>query len=509
MKVLLIRPFYHLEKISCPTYIIEPLGLEYLASVIRNSHDVEIFDCIGEYWNKYKPIPSNPSLLHFGASVNDVETKLKAFNPDLVGISSLFFTQGSCAHLIANVVKGIDKSIITVIGGGHPSGYPKSVLRENRNLDIVVFGEGEETFKELLDANAQNLENIKGITYRKKDKIVKNESRSPIRNLDSIPFPSRDLVPYRNYSKMYNNTRKSVIIRTLNWMFTGTLFVDDVYYKCVNRVRRRFYPSSIRLPAGNIITSRGCPFRCYFCAVHSVWGNKYRMRSVKNVLDEITLLHEKYKVKHISIQDDNFTLSKKRAIKICKGVVEREFDLTFNAPSGVYVPSLDQELLLWMKKAGFYELWFGVESGNQTILDNVINKKLILSQVKEVAKICKKVGIRTGGYFMIGVPGETKENMKDTIRFAATSNLDMARLYVCQPFPGSRLYEDCRNFGFLTDDFEHGKLKIFSDVSYIKTKEFSPTDVAEIVNEGRANLLQSGKLERFWKQEYFRNKDKN
>jgi len=494
--VLLIRPPFYMHKKECPTYVQEPLGLEYLASIIRNDHEVRIFDCIGEYWTNYEEVPSNPQLLHFGASWNEVKRKVRLFSPDIVGISSCFFTQATPAHYIAHIVKEVDPSIAIVIGGGHPSSYPYNVLKENKDIDIVVYGEGEETLKELVDSELQELENIAGTAYRRQDKVITNPPRSPIQNLDDVPFPSRDLVPYKNYSIMYNNTRGiPSSLRVLNQILTSIPFIDDPYLRHASDIRSRIHPSSIRLPYGTIITSRGCPFQCYFCAVQSVWGQKYRMRSAENVLDEIELLCEKYKIRHLDIHDDNFTLSKKRTIEICKGIIERNFDLTLRASSGVYLPSLDKEVLFLMKKAGFYELWFGVESGNQEILNKVIKKSLKLSQVLNIVKICRKIGIRSGGYLMVGVPGETIQTMTDTIQFAKMSGLDMVRLYVCQPYPGSCLYKDCIEKGLLTEDFIPENVKLFSDRSFIKTEDFSPTDVTRIVNEGRKILLKDGKLE--------------
>jgi radical SAM superfamily enzyme YgiQ (UPF0313 family) len=219
------------------------------------------------------------------------------------------------------------------------------------------------------------------------------------------------------------------------------------------------------------------------------------MHSAENVLDEITLLYEKYKVRHFGIVDDNFNISKKRTIDICKGVIERGLDVTFRADSGVYLSTLDEDTLSIMKRAGFNELYFGIESGNQRILNTVINKKIDLNQVREVARLCKKLGILSGGFFMVGVPGESKETMEETIKFASDSELDRMRLYTCQPFPGSKLYDDCQANGYLPDDFDISKALIFESEAYIQTKDFSPEDVTEIAEKGRALLRKQKKLD--------------
>lgn len=491
MKVLLVRPFYHIDWYDWPYYLIEPLGIEYLASMIRDEHEVKILDCIGEYWDKHYPMNNN-SMMHIGASFKETKRRIKKYSPDVVGISSIFFTQAPCAYKAADLVKEVDKDILTVIGGGHPSVYPVQTLKECNSLDFVIQGEGEITFKDLL-RNINAPEEVLGIAYRKNGKCFQNKPRPPINDLDEIPFPSRDLVPYKNYAKTAAIQFRYGILRETARRLVNISGIDRAYYRLYNTILHRLH-KRIRLPAGSIISSRGCPLDCYFCAIHNVWGKKYRMRSAENVLEEMTLLHEKYRVNHISIQDDNFTVSKKRTVEICKGVIDRGLDITLNTPSGVYVSSLDKEVLKWMKSAGFYELYFGIESGNQQILDKVIKKRLSLDKVREVIKICKEVGIKTGGFFIIGMPGETLETMEDTANFAISSGLDVARLYVCQPYPGSSVYEDCIKNNYFTKEVTLDELKVFGDRSIIKTKDFSPEDVTRIVKEGRERLRKAGRL---------------
>lgn len=491
MKVLLVRPFYHIDWYDWPYYLIEPMGIEYIASMIRDEHDVKILDCIGEYWDRHYPI-KNGSMMHIGASFKETKQRIKEYSPDVVGVSSVFFTQAPCAYKVADITKEVDKDILVVIGGGHPSAFPIRTMEECSSIDFVVHGEGEITFKELLK-NISAPEKVQGIAYRKNGRCFQNEPRPPIENLDEIPFPSRDMVPYKNYAKMAAIQLRYGILRETARCLVNIRGIDRAYYGLYNTILHRLH-KRIRLPAGSIISSRGCPLNCYFCAIHNVWGKKYRIRSAENVLEEITLLHEKYRMNHISIQDDNFTVSKKRTIEICKGIIERGLDITLNTPSGVYLPSLDKEVLEWMKKAGFYELYFGIESGNQKILDTVIKKRLNLDKVREVVRICREVGIKTGGFFVMGIPGESLETMEDTINFAISSNLDVARLYVCQPYPGSPLFEDCVKNNYFIKEITPDDLKIFGERSYIKTKDFTPENVARIIKKGREKIRKLGRL---------------
>lgn len=494
MKVLLINPFSVVSKSSMPYLPHESLALEYLASVVSTDHEVRILDCIGEFYGAYEPLSKN--MFHVGASLDEIRTIITSWQPDLVGVTSPFVTQIPSAYSIINLVKEIDKEIITVIGGCTVSCYPIQTLEKNQDIDIAVVGEGELTFKELLDREAGSLDKIDGIVYRNKNQIIKNNNRKLIENLDKIPFPRRDLVPFAIYSEGIQKVRG--IKRLINFV----KFRDNktkILLKKIHQLLRKHESFLTRLPRygarAQIITSRGCPFNCYYCAIHNVWNRSYRMRSAENVLDEITLLNEKYKVRHFGIVDDNFNISKKRTIAICRGVIERGLEITFRADSGVYLSTLDEETLSLMKRAGFHELYFGIESGNQKILNNIINKKINLDQVKEVTKLCRKLGIISGGFFMVGVPGETKETMEETIKFALDSDLDRIRIYTCQPFPGSKLYEDCQKEGWIADNFDVSRALIFDSKAYIQTNEFSPKDVTEIAKKGRAILRKQKRLD--------------
>jgi anaerobic magnesium-protoporphyrin IX monomethyl ester cyclase len=495
MKVMLINPFCIVPRSWMPYAPQEPLALEYLAAVASPDHDVRILDCRAEYQGKYKALPGN--MFHVGATVEQVRAAIAGWQPDLVGVTAPFTTQIRAAHTVLKTAKDVDRQIITVVGGCSISCYPTRSLEENPSIDIAVTGEGELTFRELLDRAGGGLDEIDGIVYRKGERIIANRPRGSIDDLDEIPFPRRDLVPFEHYSS------SSAGIHKLRALLNALRFRDDkaraVIRKIIKLLRRRDPGRGWHLPsygrAASVVTSRGCPFNCYFCAVRNVWGNTYRMRSPENVLDELTLLYKEYGVRHFGIVDDNFNISKKRTLAICQGVIDRGLDVTFRADSGLYLSNLDEETLSLMKRAGFHELYFGIESGNEWVLQNVIDKKVDLAKVREVAQLCKEVGIVSGGYFMVGVPGETRDTMEETVRFAVDSGLDRIRLYTCQPFPGSRLYEDCEREGWIPGDFDASKGLIFDTKAYIETNDFSPEDVTLTAEKGRATLRQQRRLD--------------
>jgi anaerobic magnesium-protoporphyrin IX monomethyl ester cyclase len=493
LKALLINPF---SVTPLDEYTIlsarEPLSLEYLAAAAGN-HDVTILDCKGSYLGKFEI--SADCMIHIGASLRQIKNKLKDLKPDLVGASSLFDTQINSVYSIFNLVKSVDKDIITVIGGSAASCYPKESLDQNENIDIAVFGEGECTFRELLDKECTNLESIDGIVYRDNGKIVQNSPRDLIKDLDSLPFPRRDLVPFENYSKQWTTYSQALLcMKTRGLKYVLGRAASRAFGKGESLDKSQS-PSRSPVIEAKIQTSRGCPNNCYFCAVRNVWGERqYRMRSAENVLAEMNILYNKYNVRHFGIIDDNFNVSKKRTIAICKGIVESGWDVSLYVDSGLYFRSTDEEVLTWMKKAGFHQLFFAIESGNESVGKNIIGKEIQLSRVKDLTKICKDLGLPSGGCFMVGVPGETKETMAETVKFAIESDFDEVRLYICQPFRGSKVYEDAKKNGWLTKDFDPSKSWMRENSGYLKTPEFSPEDVHRIAENAKEILRQQNRL---------------
>ena len=468
----------------------EPLSLEYLATVVASSHEVRILDCKGSFPGSFKILPKG--MVHIGASLKQIKNEITESNPDLIGVTSPFDTQVNSVYSIFDLIKSINKDIITVIGGCSASCYPIETLSANKNIDIVVFGEGEHTFLELLDKECMDLKSIDGIAYRENRRIIQNNPRSLIKDLDSLPFPRRDLVPFENYNKPWKTSSQAIFfLKTKGLKYVLSRAISKAFGLETSRKNVR----SVRRIEAKILTSRGCPNNCYFCAVKNVWGARmYRMRSAENVLREMAMLCDKYHVKHFGIVDENFAVSKKRTIAICKGVIECGLDVTLHADSGLYIASTDKEVLTWMKKAGFNELFFGVESGNEAVAKNIIGKEIKLSRVKELVKVCKDLGIKSGGFFIVGVPGETKETMSDTVKFALSSEFDRVRLFTCQPYRGSRLYEDAKKNGWLTKDFDPVKSLIFKSDSYLETPEFSPEDVRRLVESAKEILWQQNRL---------------
>jgi len=323
---------------------------------------------------------------------------------------------------LPQVVKAIDERIKVVVVGMHVSCCPQEVL-DCETIDFVIIGEGELTFLRLLEAlntDWNGLSSIKGIGFRniENDKII-NYEVNLIDNLDKIPFPAWDLLPMEEYFRV------------------------NVGRDALTKERRHI----------SIITSRGCPYDCSFCSSAAFWKKTWRKRSAENVLEEIKYLVEKYQIREISFEDDNLSLDPIRLAKICLGIIKRGFNIKWNTPNGISVKNLDRDLIRLMKKSGCERLNFGIESGDEYVLHNVI-KKISLEKVKEIICCCKDEGITTLGYFVIGMPGETLDSIERSIEFAKKLDLDEIAFLLLFLSPGTELYRVCKDKGYLKYEYK-------------------------------------------------------
>lgn len=384
MKILLIAPSQSrvYGKFSAPAFPYISLG--YLAIVLEKAgHHVKIMDIDAEK-----------------VSEQDFIKNVIEENYGLVGITTTTPTFNEAIHL-ADLVKKNSKAF-TVLGGVHVSVMPEESMKFN-SVDFIVKGEGEKTIVELADylEGRIKLESVDGVYYRQDGKILKNKDRELISNLDEIPFPARHLYKNQNYT----------------------------------------YPDTLATPAFPIITSRGCPAHCSYCATNSIFKHNFRARTPKNVVDELEFLVKEFKAKEIHIWDDNFVFIKSRVIEIKNEIKRRNLKLKFAFPDGVRIDCVDEELLTALKEMGTYSIAFGIESGNQYIL-NKINKGIRLECVEKVFRLVRKLGMEIWAFFIIGLPDEDKEKIKETITFAKNINPDVAKFHILKPYPGTKVYEE-------------------------------------------------------------------
>lgn len=380
--VLLMQPPYLTHVIS------PPIGLGYLASyLMQDGHQVELIDLNLVRHRKEEIIKA------VGES-----------QPDLVGISAMC-TSIDTVRRITEIVKTTTSRPV-VIGGAHASSLPEHTVRFS-GADFVVVGEGELTIKELVNTLAAGgrYRDIQGLGYLDEGDFRLNARRPLIEDLDSIPFPAWELIPPRAY-------RIAPILS-----------------------------SAKATPIAPILTSRGCPYACTFCAAQTIWGKGFRYRSAGSVLDEIEMLMRDFGVREIFVSDDNFNMKAAHAFEFCEEVFRRKLEFPWACPNGLRVDSITPELLDAMKKAGCHLIGLGIESGNQAILDRA-GKKLDLSIVRRVCENIDRVGIMAVGFFILGLPGETKETAEQTIAFAKSLKLKRAQFTILAPYPGCELFDD-------------------------------------------------------------------
>lgn len=403
-----------------------PLGIAYLGAAIGDICEVELLDATAEgYFNNLKV---DSRTVQYGLTYADITRRVERFAPDMVGMTCLFSHQWPVVSEIAQRVKKLDKDIVVATGGTHPNYLAKECLEKERAIDFIFTGEGESSLKEFIVAskNGKSVYDINGIAFRDggSGEVRINPAMPFIADIDSIPLPARDKLNMERYFE-------------INYPHSTTTMSEK---------------------SSPIITSRGCSAKCIFCSSSKFWGYKYRMRSPESVLDELQMLKERWGIEEVRFEDDNLSLDPDRAKAILKGMIERRLNLKWSTPNGIALWTLDDEMLELMKEAGCYALTLAFESGDQYVLDNIIKKPLNLAKVEPLVKKMKELGIMTYSYFIVGFPGETFEQMKNTERFIGRLKLDHAVAFVATPLPGTVMYDKMKDMGMLPDDFnfEHG-----------------------------------------------------
>jgi anaerobic magnesium-protoporphyrin IX monomethyl ester cyclase len=371
-----------------------PLGLAYMAAVLeQNAFEVKIIDCPVCQINHEK-----------------LKAELAAYDPTIVGIGSMTPTIVS-ALKSAQVAKEACPDAKVLMGGPHATFADREILNDEKAVDIIVRGEGEETIVELAKQapNMQKIGEVKGISFRKEKQIIQTVNRPFIQDLDALPRPAYKYVPMEKYR------------------ITGKTLLP-------------------------IITSRGCPFQCSFCVASQMFGQRFRMRSSKNVLDELEWLRDEYGAEGIAFQDDTLTFDKRRATEICDGMIERKINLPWGC--GTRADVVTKEVLEKMAKAHCNETMFGIESGCQR-MRAVLKKGVTNEQCWNAIKWAKEAGMFVTVSVILGYPGETKESLQETLDFARKLEPDDVWLCHATPYPGTYLRDLVKSYGWkMSDNWE-------------------------------------------------------
>ncbi len=391
MKVLLISPpdgslvYGKIGKRMPPSA--PSLGLAYIAAVLEeNDIAVKLLDARGEH-----------------LELEEIKNEIREYGPQVVGITCITPTFGISIE-IAKAVKEISRDILLVMGGPHVSATAGEILEKYSVVDIAAVGEGEYTMLEI--AEQKELDTIDGIVFRKDGEIRWTKKRRLIKELDSIPFPSRHFYDLDNYHQP----------------------LHEVYGE----------------PLTTILSSRGCPFDCTFCSSQITFGRGTRFRSAENVLEEMDMLIEKYNIKGVKFADDTFSLNRERLETLCKGIKKRGIYWIGNAR----VDTLDKELLTLMKDSNCKMLLFGIETGDLDILKEY-KKGTSLEQAREVMKWANQLKLDTAATFIFGAPLETKETIERTIEYAKELSPTYANFFILSPYPGTEIHERMEREGMM------------------------------------------------------------
>jgi anaerobic magnesium-protoporphyrin IX monomethyl ester cyclase len=407
MKVLLTvpKPIYR-TRLDYP-----PSGVAYIAAyLLRHNKDIDV------------------KIIDFG--INDFfeqkyTKELQHFSPNIVGISisTLHYYN---AIQIANFTREFNSEIPIIMGGPHATARPDDCLR---CCDVVVRGEGELTFNELVQR--KTLSSIEGISYKQDGQILHNPPRKRIKNLDELPFPAYNLLDIKKYFKY---------------------------------------------PMGSIMGSRGCPFNCTYCFSPIMWERKLTTRSPKNIADEIEFLHNQYGYSGIIFHDDTLNIPLERGINTCDELIERGLhkNMNFECQLRMNRQFVSSHLFKKMKEANFTRVMFGVESGSQKVL-NLLRRSLTISEMKEAIKMSKNEGLKTTSFFMIGNHGEGLLDFLKTWNFVMKTRLDETGFSIATPFPETEFYNSLKKEGYIQKELDWSKAT--ATIPLVRTDKMSEREI--------------------------------
>jgi len=447
-----------------------PVGLLSLAANVRDVCEVKVFDCLIEKFS----IAEDGEFTVYGSSDEAIKDVISAFDPHIVGICIPFSAQSNNGKRVARLCQEVDPSITIVMGGPHPSVQYRQLL-EDGYCDYAAVGEGEISLRDYMCEASEVLSShdselaigeekkllkeydfqIDGFAHLQDDAVM-YKPVAVLDDLDQLPFPAYDLIDVNAY---------------LN---------SPYLYKS---------RSGIGQKSISMITSRGCPYECVFCSISQHMGRKYRYHSPEYTLDHIEHIIDTMGIKNFHFEDDNFTLHRRHFRRILNGILERNIKIAWDTPNGIRADSLSLDTMKLMKKSGAKVLQIAIESGNETVLNEVIKKDSKIEPYYDVAKWCYELDITLGAFYVIGFPGETKQDMEDTTNLALelfTRYNVFPILLFATPLYGTELYLTARDLGLIPDDIDDDEFATatqFYGEPLIHTEDFSKEELKEIARK--------------------------
>jgi anaerobic magnesium-protoporphyrin IX monomethyl ester cyclase len=460
-KVLLINPPRNHYPNSNQLVIGLPLGLMSLATYSqRRSISVSILDCLIDSFE----VQQKDNYITYGMPLNELKRRVSHADPDIIGITFPLSTQYDICLEAVKIIKQALPPVPIIVGGAHVTVAADELMNASSQIDICVIGEGEKTLYELVDNYSKRykaftaLDKTKGIVYRDANGDLQHTNlREKIINLDELGYPAYDLVDMGKY---------------VNNKYSYVRHVRPPGLEDINRI--------------NMITSRGCPHNCVFCSIHLSMGKRWRAHSAEYIVKHIEFLVDKFGVKYIHFEDDNLSFDVKRFDRIMDMIAERGIKINWDNRNGMRADKWTYERLLKAKNSGCSMIAIAIESGNQEVLDHIIDKKLKLKDVIETVKIGKKIGIPMSAFFVVGFPGETIAQMKETLKYSIRLYIlygVSSAIMVATPFLGTRLHKICMKNGYIVKPITPQNIvnaMLNNSDSIIRTPLFGPEDIKSL-----------------------------
>ena len=447
-KVLLVNPPQKIYPHAWNSGLYFPVGLLYVAGVVREICELKILDCMVDDFE----IKKYDTYELQGTPENIIRDTIKEFNPDIVGITIPFTSQSDNGLNVCNIVKEIKEDYIVVLGGPDPS-IRYDYLLNNSKADFCVVGEGEETFPEIINnfSEGKEITGIQGIAYKKGTEIVKMD-RPFIKDLDKLPFPAYDLINVKEYLK------------------------SEFFY-----AGRMYEPLKM-----TIISSRGCPYNCVFCSIKLSMGKPFRYHSADYTIKHMNHLINTYGIQTFHFEDDNLSLHTPRFNEILDKMIEKKMNIRWSVPNGLRGDTFTYEILDKMKESGCTEVRVGIESANQEVLDKIVKKDTDVTYIFKMLKYCHKINLPSSAFRIIGFPGETIANMEETIDVALElyKNYNVTPLFsIATPLYGTELYHESLKNGFINKDLtdeDFAEATRMEGKNLIETLDFTVDDISKI-----------------------------